>query len=282
MFANMGNLGYNERVNHIKSGQMLEASTHPFSTDVKGIDTMTHSTRTPYFPENPNDYAPWVAKHGLVAPYGKCQCSCGEDAPVAKVTRRERGIARGCPVRYVPSHGARLFDDAPEGYKTCGDCTKVKPLEEYYLHADGRPKAACKECTLAAGREHHAANREKLRVQRATYRLQNYERLAANRRERLADPGYREKRAQGVKNWRERNVEYVAAYNRSQKVKARYTVNNAIKRGLLPPADTMVCDGCDEALAAEYHHTNGYEQEHWFDIEPLCTECHGREHRVTQ
>lgn len=36
-----------------------------------------HNTLTPFFPENLDDYAPWVAKHGLLAPYGKCQCGCG-------------------------------------------------------------------------------------------------------------------------------------------------------------------------------------------------------------
>lgn len=37
-------LGYNYSGNHIKSGQMLEASTHPFSSRERGADTMSDFT----------------------------------------------------------------------------------------------------------------------------------------------------------------------------------------------------------------------------------------------
>lgn len=62
------------------------------------------STPTPYFPANLEDYAPWVAAHGLVAPYGKCQCGCGQDAPIASKSRQSRGIAKGKPQRYILGH----------------------------------------------------------------------------------------------------------------------------------------------------------------------------------
>lgn len=42
----MFDLCYTTGVNHIKSGQVLETLTHPFSTDVRGIDTMSDHTPT--------------------------------------------------------------------------------------------------------------------------------------------------------------------------------------------------------------------------------------------
>lgn len=65
---------------------------------------MTHSTRTSYFPENLDDYAPWVAAYGLVAPYGECQCGCAGRAPVAKRSDRRQKVIKGQPVRYLFTH----------------------------------------------------------------------------------------------------------------------------------------------------------------------------------
>lgn len=71
-----------------------------------------HSTPVPYFPENLQDYAPWVTKHGLLAPYGKCQCGCGKDAPIIPKTDLTRGYIRGQPRRFIFNHNKRLL---PEG-----------------------------------------------------------------------------------------------------------------------------------------------------------------------
>jgi len=61
-------------------------------------------TPTSFFPENIDDYAPWVASHGLIAPYGECQCGCGADAPIAKLTNMKYGHSAGEPVRFLPTH----------------------------------------------------------------------------------------------------------------------------------------------------------------------------------
>lgn len=63
-----------------------------------------HSTRTPFFPENPNDLAPWVAVHGLTAPYGECQCGCGNAAPVSLVDCTRDGYRGGEPRRFSVGH----------------------------------------------------------------------------------------------------------------------------------------------------------------------------------
>lgn len=65
---------------------------------------MNHSTTDPYFPENLDNFAPWVSLHGLRAPYGKCQCGCGEDAPLASKTNRKCLVVKDKPQRYIAWH----------------------------------------------------------------------------------------------------------------------------------------------------------------------------------
>ena len=213
-------------------------------------------------------------------PYGYCHCGCGQLTRIAEKTNVKMGRRKGYPVRFVHGHNARFFDDSPSGYKTCAECEKVKPIEDYYLHATGRRESYCKECARAFGREQYHADHEAMKARNNAYRQRNKEELSAKERERRADPAYREQCAQELKEWRSRNREHVAAYNRSPQVNARSAVNKAVRSGKLPPAWAMVCGICQEAQGAEYHHYNGYEPEHWFDVEVTCTECHGREHRV--
>jgi len=108
LIAQMVEIRYNTGVNHTKSSRVLEALCYPFSTCERGARTMSDHTPIPYFPENLNDYAPWVAKHGLVAPYGECQCGCGENAPISKVNDFRWGHAISEPVRFIRGHYARI------------------------------------------------------------------------------------------------------------------------------------------------------------------------------
>jgi hypothetical protein len=62
-----------------------------------------HHKRTYGLPEQ---HAPWVKKYGLEYPYGKCQCGCGQDAPIAKKTSGRTYLAKGKPVRYIAGHNA--------------------------------------------------------------------------------------------------------------------------------------------------------------------------------
>lgn len=73
-----------------------------------------HSTLTPYFPENLQDYALWVAKHGLFAPYGECQCGCGKTTALAHQTDNiYRGVLKGQPARFVRGHTLRTERTSP-------------------------------------------------------------------------------------------------------------------------------------------------------------------------
>ena len=89
-----------------------------------------HSTRTPYFPANLEDYAPWVATHGLVAPYGECQCGCGQAAPVNDRTTTRDGMAKGHPRRFALGHNGRKsfpVPPNPDGLCMCG-CGQPTPI----------------------------------------------------------------------------------------------------------------------------------------------------------
>lgn len=59
------------------------------------------------------EYAPWVEEHGLQYPYGKCQCGCGQDAPIAKRNEFRRGYVKGQPIRFIHAHHTRLQRTPP-------------------------------------------------------------------------------------------------------------------------------------------------------------------------
>lgn len=53
------------------------------------------------------NHAPWVSMFGLSAPYGKCQCGCGEDAPISAAATKKTGREKGKPCRFVHGHNCR-------------------------------------------------------------------------------------------------------------------------------------------------------------------------------
>jgi hypothetical protein len=102
--AKMANFWYNytssNRINSRSDIAKCPAARHQ-----KGKFLMQpHSTLTPSFPENLTDYAPWVAKYGLTAPYGECQCGCGKSVSLAKKTESRIGYQKGKFRRYLSGH----------------------------------------------------------------------------------------------------------------------------------------------------------------------------------
>lgn len=142
----------------------------------------------------------------------------------------------------------------PSALKVCPNCKETKHESLFGIRKTGRDagqrRSWCKTCESAYKR-----------ANRARYTEHESERRAANREEYNAY----------MVAWRAANPETRPAHN---------AVNNAVIRGDLPPAATMVCAICDESQANHWHHFNGYDKAHWFDIEPVCRPCHEKEHHA--
>ena len=86
---------------------------------------------------------PWVDRHGLLHPYGKCQCGCGGKTGVSGHRDDGVGNLRGCHVRFLPGHGNRtltpIVPPNPAGLCMCG-CGKITPLAKYNNRRDGTVK----------------------------------------------------------------------------------------------------------------------------------------------
>lgn len=61
------------------------------------------------------------------------------------------------------------------------------------------------------------------------------------------------------------------------KIQARSRINIDITNGLRPDPNSLYCSLCGHKgndRRHEYHHVQGYEKEHHYDVLPLCTKCH--------
>lgn len=79
------------------------------ATTCIGGNDMNDSTRVPRFPANLEDYALWVAEHGLLEPYGMCQCGCGQETNLAPCTDASKSWLKNHPIRYLFGHAMRKY-----------------------------------------------------------------------------------------------------------------------------------------------------------------------------
>lgn len=62
---------------------------------------------------------------------------------------------------------------------------------------------------------------------------------------------------------------------------AESRINHDITLGLRPNPNDLYCSKCGhkgEDRRHEYHHVMGYDEDHHYDVLPLCTSCHRKEH----
>jgi hypothetical protein len=115
------------------------------------------------------------------------------------------------------------------------------------------------------------AHKEEMSVRKRAYRVKNREQIAAKKKE-----------------WKENNREreqeqYKRRYaEHPLKQLARARVGREVRMHRFPAANTMVCDICQEALAAHWHHHNGYGPGHELDVIAVCRECHTAAHEECQ
>lgn len=222
-----------------------------------------------------------------------------------KVDRGATGIAHGLSKFYLGELTMSHSNPQPSALKVCSKCGEAKPLTQFTQRKTGRQagsyEARCKECMRAASAAYRSQFPE--RAAEASRRSNDKTREQRNieYRDRIAkDLEYRKKRNDKSRAWREGNREHIAQYNAArydddpqrmraavksshaaypEHLKARKSVAWAVKAGTFPPAWTMVCERCQEAQAAQYHHHKGYDPEFKLDVIALCTECHGKEHQ---
>lgn len=136
----------------------------------------------------------------------------------------------------------QLPTDNPTEHR-CFDCRMTKPIEEFTKSSRRRSGYTnlCRECNGIKARQHHQLNREKNRPMKHAYYMANKEKIEARRRARIA----------------------VAA------------VNNAVQQGKM---SKQLCDQCGSPQV-DFHHTEGYDKEHWFTGVWLCRPHHAMLHK---
>lgn len=211
-------------------------------------------------------------------PYGYCHCGCGERTRIETHSHPERGQFAGHPRKYVNGHQNRKPQPQPGDLRVCTRCDEVKPLSEYSQRKSGARVGTyytyCRKCMSQATMQSRAKNpdyKREVREKDRAWRERNRARLAGKHLERYArDP---ERRRLAAKKARQRNP---------QRERAHTAVRRAVERGDFPPAATMVCERCQETQAAHWHHYLGYAKEFRLHVIAVCTECHGREHWVSE
>jgi hypothetical protein len=142
--------------------------------------------------------------------------------------------------------------------KFCHKCQTEKPISEFNkssLRADGL-QTQCRDCHRITKRTYSQTERGKQVIKASIAKFRPTEKFRNGQLRRAFD-------------YEKRNRE---------KVIARRKVNQAIKKGLLTPANERMCQHCHVQWAKEYHHYNGYTPKHWFDIIPVCIGCHSKIH----
>jgi hypothetical protein len=181
-------------------------------------------------------------------------------------------------VKREAEKAAELAAKMALGEKACTKCGEVKPFAEF--HRDPRATdgmySHCKAChyqmTRAYEKTEHGSEVVRKLKRRYYYELGGRERS----RTRSANYRYRQKRSEYAKSEAGKRAQKRKDQKRfslsPDKIRAKNAVNNAVKRGDLPPASTQLCRECG-GPAQEYHHES-YAKEDWLKVVPLCKVCH--------
>lgn len=174
-------------------------------------------------------------------------------------------------------HSIRSTEMATPEYTTkrCIKCAQEYPSTAEYFYPNKSYKCGlsskCKTCTRQDTKTWQDAHPEKVREFKKKSAENNREKINAKLRDKWHnDPVFRAKHYQRGLDWKRRNP----GYERDElKTRASTALSNAVRLGKFPPAKAYDCEKCGQP-AKHYHHES-YEPEHWFDVIPLCTKCHG-------
>ena len=187
-----------------------------------------------------------------------------------------------------------------QGLRDCTKCGEVKPLSEFPKQA-GRPggvNSNCKVCNGIRNVIYCNNNKEKIKAYNAKRYQDNIEEFRIDRSKRIKElrknPDYvrKERIYSRAYNASEHGQQVRHKYQDSderrtssrkwairnpEKKRAGWHVWKAKQDGRLvqPPC----CEACGvETNALHAHHHNGYEPEHWLDVQWLCPVCHNIAH----
>lgn len=156
--------------------------------------------------------------------------------------------------------------------KACSKCGQEKYVGQFHRRVRSKDglQSYCKDCMRECDsiREGSTKRKHSRLVHRRGWREKNRAKINKYNRE-----------------WRKNNTKrsnehrYSSDKRHPQKRRARRAVSYMVEHGLWPPAWTMVCEVCQEAQAAHWHHHNGYNEKHKLDTIAVCVTCHVDEHR---
>ena len=160
--------------------------------------------------------------------------------------------------------------------RTCRFCGEDKSLDEYYINT-GYRMYVCKSCHNArtkAWRKTPAGRASVSTSDRSETGKARYRRYRQTDKYQAAQNKYQNS-DKGKTTARKCLINYRNEH--PNRHKANNAVNNAIAKGELPRASTLACMAQLEYCtgdAMEYHHHNGYDEEHTLDVVPVCATCH--------
>jgi len=166
--------------------------------------------------------------------------------------------------------------------KRCSRCKQIKPISEFYKHIRYGLQSCCIICKRAYQRTekgkvaHHKANKKYRRSDKGKAIEKRYAQDEKRKAAHLKSVEKYHKTEKGKVVQRAALKRFHACH--PNHIKAKQTVNNAIRAGKLPRPDTLLCHYCPKP-AQQYHHWRGYEPECWLDVVPVCNYCHVKERK---
>ena len=157
--------------------------------------------------------------------------------------------------------------------KRCSHCNQTKAISEFWRCRSQRDGFAnqCKVCHGECVMRYSLTAQGIETARRCARKYINTEK-GKQKRQRYACS------QTGKKAQRRADHKYCAA--NPEKRHAKDAVHHAIIAGRLFPASRFTCVQCGKK-AQQYHHRNGYDKQHWFDVIPLCRLCHKKLHYKT-
>lgn len=179
--------------------------------------------------------------------------------------------------------------------RKCAACGEVKPIDEFHRDRSqkGGRKYRCKVCGNADSKRYRdsltpegkEAWRERRRVsgmseeELAQTRIRQREQKMRARDEMSSkerESANALRRSDEARKKKDRESYRRRVDKDPRKRKANWAVFVAVRDGVLVRPET--CEGCGNSGKLHGHHWN-YDEEHWLDVEWLCTKCHGKRHQ---